>query len=120
MTKFLECNPIITVSELTRARDFYVNVIGFSIDFESDDVIGLVKDEVLILLISGSSENARQPVGSSNVSFLTDEVDSLYDGCVAANANILVKPWNRPYGQRDFAVKDPDGNVLSFGCAVSS
>ena len=105
---------------IDNARKFYVDVIGFSIDFDAGDVVGLLKDEVLIMLISEKSENVRQPAGSSNVSFLTYEVDALYDRCVAARADILVAPGDRPYGQRDFAVKDPDGSVLNFGCAVTS
>jgi len=119
-TRILDCNPIVTVSDLRKAERFYVDVIGFSVDFDSGDVLGLVKDGVLILLISQNSENARQPPGSSNVGFLTDEVDSLYDRCVAASVEILVEPGDRPYGQRDFAVSDPDGSVLSFGSRLPS
>ena len=117
-TRFMECNPIVTVSDVTAAKRFYVDVLGFSVDFDAGEVLGLVKDEVLILLISQDSENVRQPPGSSNISFLTDEVDLLYGNCAVANADILVEPGDRPYGQRDFAVRDPDGSVLSFGCAL--
>jgi catechol 2,3-dioxygenase-like lactoylglutathione lyase family enzyme len=117
-TRFIECNPIITVSDITAAKSFYVDVLGFSVDFDTGEVLGLLKDDVLILLISQDSENVRQPPGSSNVSFLTSEVDQLYRNCVAANAEVLVTPGDRPYGQRDFAIRDPDGSVLSFGCAL--
>ena len=117
-TRFLECNPIITVSDLEVARRFYVEVLGFSVDFDTGDVLGLHKDKVLVLLISQDSENVRQPPGSSNISFLTDEVDSLYERCTSAGVTILVEPEDRPYGQRDFAIRDPDGSVLSFGCGL--
>ena len=118
-TKFLQCNPIVTVSDLPRAQRFYCGVIGFSVDFDAGDVLGLVKDDVLVLLISENSENVRQPPGSSNISFLTNEVDALFAKCAAAQVSILVEPGDRPYGQRDFAIKDPDGSVLSFGCSVA-
>ena len=118
-TRFIECNPIITVRDVSEARRFYVDVIGFAVDFDVGDVAGLIKDNVLILLMGQDSENVRQPPGSSNISFLTDEVDLLYNKCLAARANILVEPGDRTYGQRDFALRDPDGNVLSFGCAIA-
>lgn len=35
-----------------------------------------------------------------------------------ANAEVIIEPGNRPYGQRDFAIKDADGNVLNFACDV--
>ena len=118
MTRFVECNPIVTVSDVSAAKRFYLDALGFSVDFDAGEVLGLVKDEVLILLISQDSENVRQLPGSSIISFLTDEVDLLYDQCVAASADILVEPEDRPYGQRDFSVRDPDGSVLVFGCAI--
>jgi len=31
---------------------------------------------------------------------------------------VIVEPGDRDYGQRDFAIRDPDGNVLVFGCAT--
>ena len=117
-TRFIECNPIITVRDLDVAKQFYVEVLGFSLDFDAGDVLGLLKDEVLVLLIDRASENARQPPGSSNISFLTDEVDSLHAKCASAGVAILVVPEDRSYGQRDFAVRDPDGSVLSFGCVL--
>jgi len=31
---------------------------------------------------------------------------------------VIVEPGDRDYRQRDFAIRDPDGNVLVFGCAT--
>jgi catechol 2,3-dioxygenase-like lactoylglutathione lyase family enzyme len=118
-TSFKDCNPIITVSDIQEAKNFYIDVIGFDLDFDSGDVIGLVNSNVLILLIDQESENVRQPPGSSNISFLTDEVDSLFSRCASAKVDVIERPADRPYGQRDFAIRDRDGNVLNFGCPTS-
>lgn len=118
-TRFVDCNPIITVRDLDLAKRFYVDVLGFSVDFETEDVLGLLQNKVLVLIIDQDSENVRQPPGTSNISFLTDEVDSLFDRCASAGVPILVEPGDRSYGQRDFAIRDPDGNALSFGCALA-
>ncbi len=90
-TRFMECNPIVTVSDVSASKRFYIDVLGFSVDFDAGEVVGLLKDKVLILLISQDSENVRQLPGSSNISFLTDEVDLLYEKCIAARGGILAR-----------------------------
>jgi catechol 2,3-dioxygenase-like lactoylglutathione lyase family enzyme len=118
MKTITECIPIIPVNDLTRAQGFYAETLGFSVDFDFEDVVGLLHGSVLIYLISAASPNCRQPAGSANLNFLVDEVDELFDRCKEADTTILVEPEDRPYGQRDFAVKDPDGNVLFFACGL--
>jgi len=51
---------------------------------------------------------------------MVDEVDELFSRCHEAGAEILIKPEDRAYGQRDFAIKDPDGNVLVFACGLDT
>ena len=69
---------------------------------------------VLIYLIAESSENKRKPGGSANLSFMVDEVDELYERCCAAGSEVLVKPGDRVYGQRDFAISDCDAQKVGF------
>jgi len=118
VTRFVSASPVLTVERLADATAFYCGVLGFQLDFDAGDVAGLVRDGVLVLLIDAESPNARQAAGSGNVSFLTTEVDALHRRCRTAGADIIVEPGDRPYGQRDFALRDPDGNVLVFGCAL--
>ncbi len=121
MTRFQDCIPIVTVRDRERSQQFYVGVLGFTLDFETGApglVSGLYKDAVQLMLIGAESPNARQGPGTANVSFFTDEVDDLFAACRDAGAEVLVEPADREYGQRDFAVRDPDGNVLVFGCAT--
>ena len=44
-----------------------------------------------------------------------DDVDALYDRAVSAGAEVLGELSEKDYGSRDFSVKDPEGNVWSFG-----
>ena len=44
------------------------------------------------------------------------EVDAYFDGLENVGARLKSKPENRPYGMRDFATFDLDGNQLTFGC----
>jgi uncharacterized glyoxalase superfamily protein PhnB len=42
-------------------------------------------------------------------------IDSYYEQIRAAGAEIAVSIDDRPYGLRDFSVRDPSGNRLDFG-----
>ena len=120
MQHISECIPIITIAEMERAKAFYSGVLGFRIDFDAGEVAGLLHGNVMIYLIAESSEHQRQPAGSANLNFMVDEVDGLYERCREAGVEVLVEPGDRVYGQRDFAIRDADGNVLVFACGSGS
>jgi uncharacterized glyoxalase superfamily protein PhnB len=46
---------------------------------------------------------------------VTDEPDALHDRAVAAGAEVVAPLHDTDYGSRDFAVRDPEGNLWSFG-----
>lgn len=54
-------------------------------------------------------------VGPSVIYIVVDEVDSLYERARDAGADIRMEPTDQDYGSRDFAVRDPERNVWSFG-----
>ena len=123
MTKFMGSVPIFAVSDMTESKAFYVENLGFEIDFVYGDpefYAGLIKDDLELHLIADSSPNAKQPAGNGYLSILTDEVDDLCQKLIAADIEILVPPGDRDYGLRDFNIEDPDGNVLIFSTPVKS
>jgi len=44
-----------------------------------------------------------------------DNVDAHHDRASAAGAEIIYKLTDQPYGSREYAARDPEGNVWSFG-----
>lgn len=44
-----------------------------------------------------------------------DNPDALYARVKTAGARIEREPYDTPYGSRDFACRDPEGNLWSFG-----
>jgi uncharacterized glyoxalase superfamily protein PhnB len=44
-----------------------------------------------------------------------DDPDALHDRAVEAGAEIVMEPTDQDYGSRDFAARDPHGNVWCFG-----
>jgi len=56
----------------------------------------------------------RSP-GSASVYLVTDDPDGLYARAKAAGAEVIRELNDTDYGSRDFAVRDPEGNIWSFG-----
>ncbi|TQF02474.1 VOC family protein [Kitasatospora acidiphila] len=48
------------------------------------------------------------------VIFRTDDCDALFEKIRASGAEVLQEPMDQPYGVRDFAFRDPSGNMLRF------
>ena len=46
---------------------------------------------------------------------VVDDPDALHDQAVAAGAEIVMGLTDQDYGSREFAARDPHGNVWSFG-----
>ncbi|WP_433284781.1 VOC family protein [Pseudonocardia sp. CA-142604] len=44
-----------------------------------------------------------------------DAVDTHHDRAVAAGAEVVLELTDQPYGSREFAVLDPEGNVWTMG-----
>ena len=116
--KFTSLTPIFSVSDLSKAIEFYTETLGFQLDFiygEPQFYAGLFKDSVELHLVS---KNLKQPSGSGNLSILTNEVDDLHQKLIDAKVQIIVPLDDRDYGLRDFSCKDPDGNIIVFGTDI--
>jgi catechol 2,3-dioxygenase-like lactoylglutathione lyase family enzyme len=48
----------------------------------------------------------------NGVHFHTDDLDATFEKVRAAGAEIVQEPTDQPWGTRDFAVRDPSGNLL--------
>ncbi|WP_067502336.1 VOC family protein [Actinoplanes sp. TFC3] len=53
--------------------------------------------------------------GSFGCYVVADDIAALHDRAVKAGAEILKPPHHTDYGSHDFAAKDPEGNLWSFG-----
>jgi len=48
----------------------------------------------------------------NGVHFHSDDLDASFEQVRAAGAEIVEEPADRPWGTRDFAVRDPSGNLV--------
>lgn len=103
--------PLLMVKDLSAAVDFYANKLGFSHVFtwgKPPELAGVNLGEVSVHLSEGGpQENALY--------FVIEDADEMYDFHVSQGVDIMFPPGDRPYELRDYAVRDPWGNKLSFG-----
>ncbi|GAA0512022.1 similarity with Glyoxalase/Bleomycin resistance protein [Paractinoplanes deccanensis] len=53
--------------------------------------------------------------GSFGCYVVADDIDALHERAVKAGAEIVKPPFRTDYGSYDFAARDPEGNLWSFG-----
>jgi uncharacterized glyoxalase superfamily protein PhnB len=61
------------------------------------------------------AESLDVPVAGASVYVAVADTDALYERAKAAGAEIVRELHDTDYGSRDFAAKDPEGNLWSFG-----
>ena len=57
----------------------------------------------------------EQHAGVASVYVVTDEPDALFTRATAAGAEVVRELRDEDFGSRSFTVKDPEGNLWSFG-----
>lgn len=101
------------VSDVLAAVDFYTNKLGFSLGFTWGDPVtmaGVNLGDAQIFLQQGTPN----PQGCA-VRFVIGDADELYEFQRANGVEIIEPPGDRPYGLRDYAVRDLYGYDLGFG-----
>jgi catechol 2,3-dioxygenase-like lactoylglutathione lyase family enzyme len=112
--KTITAIPVFNVKDVNATLPFYTQTLGFVQSFRYGTYVGLKLGKCEIHLCP-PGDHQRSP-GGCNAYFICDEVDEYHAKIKAAGAHPKSEPMDRMYGMRDFAVQDPDGNLLSFGC----
>lgn len=116
---FFAAEPVLHVHDVALTTDFYRDKLGFHIDFlygDPPEHAGVSCGEwtgslVSIQLSQIPPEREIKPAGYLHIR--VSDVDSLCRTYRAAGVNILSEPDDRPWGMREFAIKDLDGHVFA-------
>jgi catechol 2,3-dioxygenase-like lactoylglutathione lyase family enzyme len=103
----------LSVGDVVAAADFYTTKLGFRLGFTWGDpptIAGVNLDRVQIFLEQGTP----CPQGCS-VYFAVGDADELYDFHRAGGVEIVAPPADKPWGLRDYTVRDLNGYALTFG-----
>ncbi len=123
---FSQC--FVLIDDPDPALAFYRDTLGLELrndvargDFRWITVGAPAQPDVAIVLtnyLNGSPADsdalaALLAKGALNgVHFHTDDLDASFEKVRAADAEIVQEPTNQPWGTRDFAVRDPSGNLV--------
>ena len=106
---------------LAASRDFYVELLGLKVNYNSDWYVQLKcpdHPELELGIIRRDHELVpahyqTQPSGMY-VTFVVPNVDVTYQKALAQGRDILQPPRNEFYGQRRFLTQDPSGCLVDI------
>ena len=110
-------NPKLPMRDKAATQEFYLNKLGFQ-NFGTanfNDYLMVEKDNIQIHFFAFKELDLKENYGQ--VYIRTDDIDNLYQSLldnkvpIHPNGALQTKPW----GQKEFALLDPDNNLLTFG-----
>jgi catechol 2,3-dioxygenase-like lactoylglutathione lyase family enzyme len=111
-------NPKLPMRDIIATKDFYINKLKFSEISDYGDYLLIKKDNIEIHFFELKDLDPKENYGQ--VYIRTNDIDKLYETllenkiAIHPNGHLATKPW----GQREFALLDPDNNLLTFGQAL--
>lgn len=104
--------PILPVDDLAAARRFYVDQLGFAVDWEASEdgkegLLGVRRGTIILTLDCPMTGHGRDAC----VSLRVDDADRYYEEW-RARVDIKRAPRNEPWGARTFDLLDPFGNTI--------
>jgi predicted enzyme related to lactoylglutathione lyase len=104
--------PILPADDLTIAKNFYVDGLGFQVTFEvspngRSGLLGLKRGTIELTLDTQMEGHGR----NACVSLRVEDVDTYYQEW-SAKVAVLREPKNEEWGARTFDLMDPSGNTI--------
>ncbi len=111
-----DINPKLPMRDKTITKEFYIDKLGFQ-QFGNDyeGYLMIQKDNIQIHFFEFKELDPKENHGQ--VYIRTDNIDNLYQSMldkklsIHAAGHLQIKPWR----QKEFAILDPDNNLLTFG-----
>jgi predicted lactoylglutathione lyase len=117
VTHFPQAIPEIPVRNVDAAAEYYVNVLGFTFDWGSDQGgIGGISQGDCRMFLTNTKFRAAHGLTSTVIVWLNleskPEVDELFARWKQAGARMIEPVEDKPWKLREFTIADPDGNQL--------
>ena len=109
------CAPTIPVSDIDRALQFYLRVLGMNKVFENGSPVGFV------ILKGGGAEihltkvSGHRGANHNVMHLMVDDATALYDRVIASGVKIVKGIRDAEFGLKCFVMSDPDGNRIDVG-----
>jgi uncharacterized glyoxalase superfamily protein PhnB len=119
--------PILIYRDALAAMEFLTDAFGFEkvAAFARDDDPTIVEHAQMrwplgggiMLSTAGKDESpfSQRSPGNDSLYVVCDDPDELFERATNAGATLVHGPQDEDYGGRGFSVRDPEGNIWSFG-----
>jgi predicted lactoylglutathione lyase len=114
VTMIENVTPILKVEDLKASRRYYVQILGFSLEWETEGAISVSRDGKSVMLVEG--EQGQQ---GTWLWIGVDDADAFFTEFAAKGAHIRSTPQNFEWAY-EFEIEDPDGHVLRIGSELES
>jgi uncharacterized glyoxalase superfamily protein PhnB len=109
--------PEIPAANVDEAAAYYVNALGFTIDWGDDQggIGGISRGNRRLFITNRSFRESYGNTGTVLIWLNVEskaEVDELYAEWKAAHAKIVSEPEDKPWKLREFIAADLDGNLI--------
>ena len=124
--------PTLTVLDVEASIAFYSEWLGFRQDLAEKDETGLtflgsveVGETVIMFESPGPNATLAPNHGEGSGVMLTiclsdaDDIDALYERLLQGGVRICAPIGDRPWGNRDFMLQDPDGYRISVAKQIA-
>jgi hypothetical protein len=108
-------NPKLPMRNKSITRDYYINLLGFQEIGDYESYLMVQKDNIEIHFFEFNELDPKENYGQ--VYIRTNNIENLYQSMldnktkIHPNGALKTQPW----GQKEFALLDPDNNLLTFG-----
>jgi catechol 2,3-dioxygenase-like lactoylglutathione lyase family enzyme len=122
MGNFIRITPFMHVADVDQAVRFFVDILGFKAWIEGPTYAYVQRETAAVRILRASdSPGEEQRPGNRAFRYYIDvedveaiyaelkpRLDALWEGKTHG-------PVNQPYGQREFMITAPDGDLIVFG-----
>src|SRR5215469_1451713 len=107
---FGKVTPVLRVSDVQASEEYYVNRLGFKVDFRAPNYfVSVTRGQCCLFLCQGDQGHFGGWVWIDGV-----DVEKVYEELLASGEKIRHNPTNYPWAL-EMQVEDLDGNVLRIG-----
>lgn len=111
--KFLRTIPVLASLDIERSAAFFATKLGFTKLHVAQGAYGMVSNGAVEIHLWACAD--RQIAEATSCRVQVQGIEALHAECarsslVHPNAPLESKPW----GSREFAILDPDGNLITF------
>ncbi|MBA3878218.1 MAG: glyoxalase/bleomycin resistance/extradiol dioxygenase family protein [Sphingobium sp.] len=120
----IQITPFMHVAELEPALKFFVDILGFAVEFQQPGYAYVALEGAGIRILENRDPNERG-VPHRGFAYYVDVRDlaRIHEAIGPQLATLppgdVMGPIDQPYRQRELMIRAPDGNVIVFGQAIA-